>query len=192
MNPTTNNRRLRIVPWNVLLKPWPFWSQLHDWTTDPQGDVNAQNNCGPESVAMCLRFLTGVSLPAAFVKDVLYGESYVGYTDVPDLEKFFETYCETPATTILTTSAANQAWWEWKFLRQGKPLIGLFYGYQDAQGALQGGHFRAVIGQTRDSVTTADPWTGAARVETVAEHWTWSKGLLIGVDRIRRLGNHGA
>jgi len=186
MHPISNpNRTHRVLPWSIELKPWPFYSQLDDWKAN-LSDQNARNNCGPESVAMCLKFLTGVELPADLIKDAIYGEGYVGYTNVPDLEAYLRNYCETEAATILTTSAGNQAWGEWKYLKQGKPLIGLFS--FSAPGA-NDGHFRAVIGQTRNTVTTADPWTGAKRVESIAEHWSWSKGLLIGIDRVRRLGS---
>ncbi|HEV3309869.1 MAG TPA: papain-like cysteine protease family protein [Chloroflexota bacterium] len=182
------NRRHRfILPWQIELTPWPFWDQLRDPMPPGIPNTNDANDCGPESVAMCLRYLTGVSLQADYIKDVIKGANYVGYTGVPDLEAFLRNECETRAETILTTSAANQAWWEWRYLRQGKPLIGLFYG--SAPGA-NDGHFRAVIGQTHTTAVTADPWTGQRRVETLAEHWAWSKGLLIGVDRKRKLGDH--
>jgi len=180
------HRRRRLLPWSIELKPWPFYSQLADWRANLP-DPNAANNCGPECVAMVMKFLTGVELPANVIKDAIYGEGYVGYSNVPDLEAYLRNYCETDAATILTRSARNQAWWEWRYLKQGKPLIGLFWSTM-VNGRGQGGHFRAVIGQTPHTVITADPWTGTRRVETIEEHWQWSKGLLIGVDRVRRLG----
>ncbi len=171
--------------WHLELRPWPFWSQLADWTADGGPDENRLNNCGPECVAMCLRYLTGVELAADTIKDTLYGQGYAGYTNVPDLERFLEQRCETAAETILCTSARDQAWHEWRYLRRGRPLIGLFS--FSAPGSADG-HFRCVIGQDRRHVYTADPWTGSRRVETIDEHWAWSKGLLVGIERVRRLG----
>lgn len=39
---------------------------------------------------------------------------------------------------------------------------------------------------------TADPWTGTRKLETRQEHWQWSKGPLIGINRKRMLGHQTA
>ena len=78
------------------LSPWPNWSQLDDWTADGGPDENRLNNCGPESAAECLKYLTGVELPADFIKDAMYGEAYTGYTDVGHLVDFLQRRCEVP------------------------------------------------------------------------------------------------
>lgn len=115
------------------------------------------------------------------------GRAYTGYTNVSDIAGFLHRHTETRTETILCDSRNQLAWNEWRFLRQGKPLIGLFS--FTAPGSADG-HFRAVIGQTRHTAITADPWTSQRRVETLDQHWAWSKGLLIAVDRKRRLGDH--
>jgi len=176
-----------VRPWNIELKPWPFWSQLSDWTADGQPDENAANDCGPESVAMCLKYLTGVELPADYIKDVMYGEGYTGYTDVEHLERFLSRFTETRAVTMTAYTQPHLLWLEWTYLKRGWPLIGLFS--FSAPGAPDG-HFRAVIGQNAHQAITADPWTARRRVESLADHWAWSKGLLIGIQRTRRLGDH--
>jgi hypothetical protein len=177
-----------IRPWNIELKPWPFWSQLGDWTAaDGQPDENAQNDCGPECVAMALKYLTGIEMPADYIKDVMYGEGYTGYTDVAHLERFFNQLTETRVVIMLAYTQAHLLWLEWTYLKRGWPLIGLFS--FSAPGAPDG-HFRAVIGQNANQAITADPWTARRRTESHASHWAWSKGLLIGIQRTRRLGDH--
>jgi hypothetical protein len=171
-------------PWHIELHPWPFWSQLHDWTFDGRPDINKYNDCGPESVAMCLKYLTGVELPAEYIKDVMKGSGYVGYTSVEDLAGFLSRYCECPTEILRPGDRHHLAHYEWQYLSKGRPLIGLFS--FSAPGAADG-HFRAVIGRTASTAITADPWSGRRRVETLAEHWAWSKGVLIGLERRRRV-----
>lgn len=174
--------RPRRRPWSIELQPWPFYSQLNDWTADGNDD-NASYNCGPESVAMVIAYLTGVTLPASFIKDTLYGEGYVGDTSVNANAGFLERYAGTPCDIYSCPTADNLLWTEWSFLKEGRPLIGLFY--FDAPGV--GGHFRAVIGMDEHFVYTADPWTGQKRAEGRLEHWSWSQGILIGCRRSRAI-----
>lgn len=171
--------------WNIELEPWPYWSQLTDWTADGADDENRLNDCGPECVAMALKYLTGVELPADYVKDVMKGQGYQGYTTADDLRAFLGRYCETPAEEIVCSSQRQLLWNEWRYLVRGRPLIGLFS--FSAPGA-DDGHFRAVVGANPTQVITADPWTGQRRVESYADHWAWSKGMLLGIQRTRSLG----
>jgi hypothetical protein len=174
-----------MAPWKIELTPWPYWSQLHDWTADGQQDENRIYDCGPECVAMVLKYLTGVELPADYIKDVMKGEGYVGYTSVDDLRGFLQRYCETPCEVITVSSQQQLLWHEWRYLVRGRPLIGLFS--FSAPGAADG-HFRAVMGMDPWTMVTADPWTGSRRVESHGEHWAWSKSCLLGIQRHRALG----
>ncbi len=175
---------MRNHPWHIELEPWPFYSQLNDWSADGNDD-NASYNCGPESVAMCVAYLTGVTLPASFIKDTLYGEDYVGDTTTNGNADFLSRYTGTPTEIFSCPTMENLLWTEWSYLKKGWPLIGLFY--FDSPGV--GGHFRAVIGQSEHYCITADPWTGERRVEGHREHWAWSQGVLIGLSAAGRRCN---
>jgi len=168
--------------WSIALQPWPFWGQLTDWTADQEPDENRVNNCGPESIAMCLKYLTGIEMPADFIKDKILGQNATGYTTVDQLTQYLFPYCETHTTVRTFDNMNDYLWYEWYYLHQGAPLIGLYY--FSAPGA-NDGHWRPVVGMTPTTVITADPWTGQARTEDYTTHWQWSKGLLIGIDRTR-------
>lgn len=171
-------------PWHLELNPWPYWGQLVDWTADAQPDENRSNNCGPESLAMCLKYLTGVELPSDYVKDVEYGEGFVGYTDTTHLERFLLRYANTHSRTIQVGSMRELLYAEWRHLLGGRPAIGLF---SFSRPGAADGHFRPVVGMDMHSVYTADPWTAKRRREGYAEHWAWSKGILTLIDRRRSI-----
>lgn len=169
-------------PWSLELNPWPLWDQLRDPMPAGLPEDNAANDCGPESAAMALCHLTGVALPADYIKDAVRGYDYTGYLDITDLRTFFEGSTQTPCAIRIATSRSRLIWTEWRALMRGHPIIGLFS--FSAPGA-NDGHFRPVIRLTPTSVTTADPWTGTERVESHALHFAWSKGVLLDILRHR-------
>lgn len=152
-----------------LLHPWPVYNQLDDWTTDADGtDENRVNNCGPECAAMCVRWATGVELPADFVKDAMRGPAYTGVTTLADLETFLTRRCAIPcqrvgpgdATTPLRPVVERA-------LADGYPVIVLMSG-NGVDLAETVGHFMVVIGADAATVLCADPWGGALRTLTWA------------------------
>lgn len=170
-----------------MLNPWPLYNQLNDWTVDADGiDENRENNCGPESVAMCLKYLTGVELPADFIKDVVRGDGYKGYTFMTDLSGFLQRRCEVrcavhtgDATTKLeaTVKAA---------LDQSYPIIVLFFWKLEQP---ESGHFAPVIGYDETGCTRANPWGGVLEKMTWAEFEQWQKmGACIVLERTRAHG----
>lgn len=147
-----------------LLHPWPFYSQLDDWTTDIDGvDENKTKNCGPECLAMCLKWATGVELPADFIKDAMKGAGYVGVTTLADLAAFLTRRCEVPsdltgpgdATTLLRPVVEGA-------ITQGYPVIVLFSG-NGVDLAETVGHFMVVVGVDEAGAVCADPWGGKMR-----------------------------
>jgi hypothetical protein len=166
------------------LTPWPTYNQLDDWTVDADGiDENKENNCGPESIAMCLKYLTGVELPADFIKDAIYGQAHLGYTLIPDLVKFLQRRCQIPATThsgdgaTLLQPAVRAA------IDAGNPIIVLYFMALDQPNS---GHFCPVIGYDEGGCTRANPWGGVLEYQKWAEFEKWQKfGNAIVLKRVR-------
>lgn len=148
-----------------MLTPWPLKDQLNDWTLDDGGmNPNAENNCGPASVAMCVKYLTGLDLPSDFIKDVLYGENFLGYTFMNHLANFMQeraaTRCELhsgDAHTLLQPIVRRS-------IDQGFPVIVLYFWRLEEP---QSGHFAPVIGYDEGGCTRANPWGGKL------EYWGW-------------------
>ncbi len=147
------------------LSPWPLWSQRNDWTADGRPDENATNNCGPESVAECLKYLTGIELPADFIKDVMYGESHLGYTDVQHMVTFLQQKCEVPCevhggdASSLLQPVVRQS------ITKGYPIIVLYFWKLDNPNS---GHFSPVISFDEQGCTRANVWNGQL------EYWNWN------------------
>jgi hypothetical protein len=160
------------------LSPWPNWTQLNDWTADGRPDENRFNNCGPESVAECLKYLTGIELPADYIKDVMYGEAYTGYTNIPPIVDFLQKKCavpcevysddlasamggrstgSTPAHTRLQP-VVQQA------LDAGHPIIVLFFWKLEEPNS---GHFCPIVACDEHGCTRSNVWNG--QMET----WSW-------------------
>lgn len=142
------------------LSPFPVWNQLNDWTVDPDGtDENKYDNCGPECVAMCLKYITGVELSADFLKDRVYGQGYKGYTFVRDWIKFLVDQCE--ITTVQLTAEHKQNDFI-EYLSLGFPLIILRY--FDLKKP-ESGHFIVAFGYDKQGFTYVDPLGGYVKWE---------------------------
>lgn len=164
------------------LRPWYFYSQLSDWTADGQPDEDADNNCGPESLAMCLAHLTDLELPADYIKDTMYGEGYTGYTDFEHAQNWLTRYARITSGLLVTPDPAIAFEHIQAYVQRGHPCIALFW---FDIGAQTGGHFspiQAVDTQAR-TVTRADPWTGAAEVMSFER---WSRGYKGGILELHR------
>jgi hypothetical protein len=145
-------------PEMTQLANFPLYNQLDDWTTDADGvDENRWNNCGPECVAMCVRHITGVELPADYVKDVMYGQPYVGYTFIPKLVDFLERRCSIPCDTYAGNAQTVLRPVVTAALDQGYPVIALIF--LDRQ-KLTGGHFVVAYGYSDTHVRLANPLGG--------------------------------
>jgi hypothetical protein len=157
------------------LTPWWNWNQLNDWTADGLPDKNRLYNCGPESVAECLKYLTGVELPADYIKDVMYGEGYVGETDVPHMVSFLQDRCQVPcevhsgdANTLLQP-LVRQA------IDDGNPIIVLFFFTLNDPSS---GHFSPVVAYDETGCTRSNTWNG------LQETWDWAT-----FEKWQKLGN---
>ncbi len=157
------------------LTPWWNWNQLNDWTADGLPDKNRLYNCGPESVAECLKYLTGVELPADYVKDVMYGEGYVGETDVPHMVSFLQDRCQVPcevhsgnANTLLQPVVR-------KAIDNGNPIIVLFFFTLNDPSS---GHFSPVVAYDETGCTRSNTWNG------LQETWDWAT-----FEKWQKLGN---
>ena len=150
-----------------MLQPWPFYNQLKDWTVDVDGvDENAKNNCGPESVAMCLKYLTGVELPADFIKDVMKGPHYTGYTFTSDLTKFLEEKCEIPCEVHNGNAQTMLQPVVQRAIDNGYPIIVLYFWNINQP---ESGHWAPVIAYDSQGCSRMNPWGG------VLEQWSWRK-----------------
>jgi len=146
------------------LAPWPDWNQRTDGTGDGRVSENAANDCGPESAAECIKYITGVELQADYIKDAMYGEDYVGYSDVPHLCAFLNGRCAIPTESMAGDASTLLRPVVQKALSQGWPVIVLFFWDLSA---LSGGHFCPVVACDDQTMTRSNPWTGAR------ERWSW-------------------
>jgi hypothetical protein len=160
-----------------------MWSQLNDWTADGRPDENAYNNCGPESVAACLRYLTGIELPADYIKDVMYGEKHLGYTDVPHLVQFLQAKCLVPCETYSGNAATLLQPVVRRAINAGNPIIVLYFWTLSNPAS---GHFCPVVSYDELGCARANVWNGQM------EYWNWNKfeqwqklGIAIVLKRVR-------
>ncbi len=172
-------------PWSMELTPWDYWSQ----TADPDiaggvgSGINAQNNCGPECIAMSIVHLTDVVLDASYIKDYMHGPNYTGYTSLEDQVKALHYLARTDAHILWPNTKDRWLWTIWKALTLRHPLIGLYY--FSAPGAPDG-HFRCITGMgSREEIVTADPANGTRRIEPWDTQWQWAQGPLIEINRRR-------
>ena len=169
--------------WQCALTPWPYWSQLSDWTTDAdKTDENATQNCGPESIAMCLKYLTGVEEPADFIKDVILGQNTVGTTTAQQLASYLRHYCEIPVDILISGSQNQFTWWVWEYLHRGKPLIWLRSFAYSTDPIL---HWCPLNFMSPTQIGEADPWTGTSKKYSYADAWTWGGNTMLGLHRTR-------
>lgn len=157
--------------WRVGLSPWPIYGQLADWTADAAPDENRANNCVPESIAMCIKYITGVELPADYIKDVEYGEGYQGYTSFSKASWFLSRFCEIPNGIWEAPHNAGALWHVWNALRQGHPCIGLFE-YNGKSSGLR--HVMPYIYLDAHTVKVVDPWRAEVLTWDYATHDRWS------------------
>lgn len=166
------------------LRPWPKFNQLKDWTTDvDQSDENAENNCGPESVAMCLKYLTGVELPADFIKDVMYSPTYTGYSFDDKLSEFMEKRCAIPVKVHSGDARTRLQPIVEGAIDAGFPIIVLYFWEIKKP---ESGHWAPVIAYDEEGCTRLNPWGGAAETWSWAKFEAWQKlGLCIVLQRAR-------
>lgn len=157
--------------WKVGFPSWPDWGQNVDWTSDGQPDENAKNNCLPESLAECIKYITKVELSADLIKDIEYGEAYTGFTDFNHSTDFLKRYCELDSYQW-SYDTNNQTLWEvWHALDKGFPIIGLFQ-----YGGVPSGthHCMPYVYLDEHTVTLSDPWIGMRRNFDYKTHEAWS------------------
>ncbi len=165
------------------LSPWPIYNQLDDWTVDDDKiDENKENNCGPESVAMCLKYLTGVELPADFIKDAIYGQKFLGYTNIPDLANFLGRRCAVPCQNVGKGDDAPLQPFVRQAIDTGNPIIVLYYAFLEQP---QSGHFCPVISYDDKGCTRANPWGGVLEYQTWDVFERWQKGYGFILNRVR-------
>lgn len=171
-------------PWLVQLSPWPIWGQLVDWTADSQPDENKTHNCLPESMAECIKYVSGIELPADYIKDVEYGEAYIGDTTFDKAAWFLERYCESPCIAWSTQDNRRTLYHVWDALVHGYPCVGLFQ-----YGGVAGGanHCMPYVYLTADTIKVSDPWSASLITWDYPTHDAWSLYAGLTVKRLRRL-----
>jgi hypothetical protein len=169
--------------WKCALQPWPYYSQNADWTTDQDGfDENANLNCGPESICMCCKYLTGIETPADYVKDVILGPEKTGTTTAANLAWYLRHMCEIP-TDIIGCSVQDQfTWYVWEYLHRGKPVIWLRYWDYVGSSTL---HWACLNYMDSSKIGEADPWTGTYKSYSYADAWAWGGNTMLGLHRVR-------
>jgi len=169
--------------WKCVLDPWPFYSQLDDWTVDPdKTDENASYNCGPESVAMCVKYCTGVEQPADYIKDIILGQGAVGVTSAKQLTDYLKQYCNINSDTVWCASQNNFTWNLWDAICSGKPAIWLRAFDYVGSNTL---HWCPIYYIDQGAIKEADPWTGNSRWFNYADAWAWAEGTVIKLHRTR-------
>lgn len=168
--------------WSLHLQPYPLWGQNVDWTWQGGPDVNHTDNCLPESVAMALMYLREVELPAAFVKDVEYGQDYTGYTDLMHAADFLLRVGHMGSKQHYAATAKEWQYLMWRALDKGHPFLGV---YAFSKPGANDGHCRGTVYMDASTIRTADPWTAMLRVESYADNWAWSQGWALEVEAVR-------
>ncbi len=163
------------------LAPWNYWNQLDDWTADGRADENRANNCGWECVAMVAKYVTGVEMPADYLKDRVYGESYTGYAYAWDMASALGRWAEIPA----------RAHWQGptelpqlirRSIDDGRPIILLVRFQPQATQT----HWIVAVGYDDASVIVADPWGGQRREIAWGDlTGVWYRGWVVEVLRRR-------
>lgn len=158
------------------LTPWTYWDQLNDTTTDADGvDEGRLNNCGEECVAMVVKYVTGVELPADYIKDHIYGQSHTGYSFPTDLARWLSRYAEIPSVVVRASAFEMQRIINNQCIDQGLPSILLIDFLQPDVG----GHFVCPVAYDEGGLYVADPWGGFRRFIAWTEFPSWTQGTLI-------------
>ncbi len=147
------------------------WNQLNDVRADHRIDTNKNHNCGPESIAECLMYLTNVELPAGYIADVILGPDKVNVdtwnTQLADFIRNWSHIDVDDSNRGDSGAAIRYA------IDQGYPIIVLFYwdlaAVDRGDMANAGGHWCPVIAYDDHSVTRSNPWGG------VKETWDWGQ-----------------
>ncbi|MFN8472395.1 MAG: hypothetical protein U0822_09415 [Anaerolineae bacterium] len=147
------------------------WNQLHDPRPDQRQDTNFKHNCGPESVAECIMYLTNIELPAGYIADVILGPDQVDVdTYNTQLAAFLHRWSHIDVDDSNHGDAAAGVKYA---IGQGYPIIVLFYwdlaAVDRGDLANAGGHWCPVISYDDSSVTRSNPWGG------ITEMWTWDQ-----------------
>ena len=160
----------RVYRVRAELSPWPDWNQRTDPGDGGEVSQNAMNDCGPESVAEVVWHLTGVELEADYIKDVIKGEGYVGYTSVADLSGYLNTRAGVPTRAYAGDATTKLQPVVQAALSAGCPIIVLFFWDLNPASPtyLTGGHFCPVVACDDQVVTRSNPWTGQR------ESWSWA------------------
>ena len=155
-----------------VLHPWPDdWNQLDDWSTDENGDQNRYNNCGPESLAATLKYLTGVEMGADEIVETI-DNNHVGYTTVEQLTAWLKRYAEIEteehygdASTLLRPVVEGA-------IDNGYPVIVLFFfDINDPES----GHFCPVYGYNDTGVYRHQVYGGGTEFMDWATFEAWQK-----------------
>lgn len=150
------------------LRPWPWrWNQLADATIDGRPDENADLNCGPQSLAECVYYLTceRVEFKADEIHDQVMPE---GKRDVTYAEQL-ALWCGWHGifAEVLTGDARTRLEPKVRWaIDNGKPIVVLFFFDLEK---LTGGHWCPVYAYNTVGCWRANPLGGKSEFMTWAE-----------------------
>lgn len=160
-----------------FVAPWKTWNQLDDWVVDRDGiDENKQNNCGMQCVAMAVWAMYGVELNSDYIKDLLYGDAYLGYTSCDKLAYYFRRYTMTPTDIYANVPFEVSRELIVDAVRLGQPVIALQYWRRDQPNS---GHFVCVIRVDDNGLTVSNPYGGKIEHMDWYTFSLWHKGWLV-------------
>lgn len=157
------------------LQGFPLFNQLTDFTVDGRPDEGRLNNCGEECCAMIVKYVTGVELPADYIKDQIYGEAHTGYSYPNDLATWLSRWASIPSVVVQANSFNMQRIINNQCIDQGLPSILLIDFLQPDVG----GHFVCPVAYDEGGLYVADPWGGFRRFIAWTEFPSWTQGLLV-------------
>lgn len=149
------------------LRDWPWhWNQLTDGTLDGTR-TGWENNCGPESLAECVFYITAgrFELKADEIHDQLMADNESRYTSIAELSQWCQWHGIEVEPLSGNASTLLQPKVRWA-IANGKPIIVLFAANLDT---LTGGHFCPVYAYNADGCWRANPWGGKSEFMTWAE-----------------------
>lgn len=144
------------------LNPWPtVWTQLSDWSLDPDGDQARENNCGAQSLAAALYHLTGIEQSCDVIRETtvrFFGAPKNGYLTVDHLVSYLRRFCGMECQVYSGDGDTRLRPVVEQAITDGTPLVVLFA--WDYERFSETGHFCPVIGYGAEGVFVHEVYHG--------------------------------
>lgn len=159
------------------LSPWPtHWTQLNDWSLDPDGDQGRENNCGAQSLAACLYHLAGFEQGGDVIRETMvhfFGAPKNAYLTVDHLVSYLRRFSAIECQVYSGDGNTKLRPVVEQAISDGTPLIVLFAWDYDRFN--ETGHFAPVIGYDERGVFVHEVYKGGRKFMTWQQFEAWQK-----------------